>query len=474
MAAEPQGMREAAPGDGGDRAVRDRVYSHLPLPTRSFAARPAAQLALTAETLDRFAAGALAQYRAALLAGNEVLAMYEINETAERLCHFLSQIAGACGDFTMLEESLNFASAAAIRAVWPMRFPTLASATAYVGNPRALAERVYGDRFGNRPGDGWRYRGRGFVQLTGRSNYREMGKRLGVPLEDDPALACHPDHALTIACESWMAKQLEGERDMNRLADLNKLEALTYRMSGVHSDLDDRRQAFQRAWAVWGEGRAPDRVLETGVLDRGDRGGRVEELNARLKFLGMFEGIVAEAPQHVFTTATYKALRKLQQGRGIALSGVAGADTWSALDEAMERAMRRPMPAVRLRSLLERPPRPAGPIDMAARRLAEVGAWSIALAFFALTFAALYTFALIEPGRLGLSVHWLPLLFAGAVFIGGIAMWLAARLPQAGAGARSGATSTRGGQAKASGSFVAGEEEPVRQGLKQEAADRRP
>ena len=91
-------------------------------------------------------------------------------------------------------------------------FPTLAAAEPYVNQPQKLAEKVYGDRFDNRPGDGWRYRGRGFVQITGRSSYREMGRKLGIPLEDHPELALDPKHALAIACEEVLAAASTGGR----------------------------------------------------------------------------------------------------------------------------------------------------------------------------------------------------------------------------------------------------------------------
>ncbi len=477
-------IASAGPVAGGadDVAVRDRVYASPTAPTETAGVRSQSQsvpaaaphLLITPERLACFAPRALPEYRDALLAGNEVLALYGISETPERLCHFLAQIANQCGQLAVLEEDLNFTSAAGIRSVWPTRFPTLASAESYVQNPRALADRVYGDRFDNRPGDGWRYRGRGFVQLTGRSNYREMGSKLGIPLEDKPDLAANAEHALTIACETWMAQQLAGERDMNRLADLNKLEAMTCRMTGAYTDLDKRRDTFLAAWAIWGEGAPPDRIREANVLERGDRGGRVDELNARLKFLKLFDGIVMEPPQHVFTVATYKALRRLHEGQELALNGVAGGDTWGALNAAMERALRGPSTRSMIRSILKAASTPgeaASAVDLTERRLAEVRGWSITLAFFALAFVALYIFALIEPGRLGRSTIWWPLLFAAAVFVAGVGMWLAARLPAA--RPRRGRTVRTRGWTRpraASGSFVAGEEEPVRQGINLEAA----
>jgi putative chitinase len=434
-------------------------------PTQSARGATGSRLVFTKEALERLAPHALPQYRDALLAGNEVLALYGISESPLRFCHFLGQIASQCGRLSVLEEDMAFTSAMRIRRTWPTRFPAVASAISYLGHPKALADRVYGDRFDNRPGDGWRYRGRGFVLITGRANYRVMGKRLGIPLEDQPDLALDPEHALTIACETWMSKQLAGEREMNRLADLNKLEALSYRMTGGYFDFDDRRNAFREAWAIWGEGDPPDPVLEANVLERGDRGGRVEELNGRLKFLGLFDGITDEPPQHVFTLSTYKALLRLQEGEGIALSGVAGADTWTALDDAIDRSMRGPMARGSFGAKSMWHPRANVGLDVTERRLAEVRGWSIALAFFALAFVALYTFALIEPGRLGISAYWTPLLFAGVVFVGGLAMWLAARLPPA----RQRRGSLMRSQS-ASGSFVVGEEEPVRQGLNLEGA----
>jgi putative chitinase len=428
------------------------------------------KLIVDADRIAEFARNALPQYKQAFLSGKEMLTRYGIDQTPLRLCHFLGQIGNECGRLTILEENMTYRSAQRLRAVWPSRFPTLAAAEPYVNNPQKLAEKVYGGRFDNRPGDGWRYRGRGLVQITGRSSYREMGKKLGIDLENNPDLATDPKHALAIACETWAGKALAGERDMNKLADANKLEAMTYRINGGYTNIDDRRDAFEEAWEIWGSGKAPRRVLEPDTLDRGDRSGRVDELNARLGELGLFDGITATRPTQVYNQSTYKAVRVLQEGSGLNPTGVVGNDTWTALEKALDRgpsATRSRAPS-RGPGGAEASPQPRR--DPLASRLKEIRAWSIALALLAVAFVAGYIFALTNPT--GNTPLWMPLVFSGMVFVTGLAMWLAARvqpgwnLDTPATPPTRAATRSAGGEAmgEASGSFVPDEEEPVRMG----------
>lgn len=427
------------------------------------------KLVIDAARIADFARNALPQYRQAFLSGNEMLTRYGINQTPLRLCHFLGQIGNECGRLTIIEENMTYRSAQRLRAVWPTRFPTLAAAEPYVNNPQKLAEKVYGGRFDNRPGDGWRYRGRGLVQITGRSSYREMGQKLGIDLENDPDLAVDPKHALAIACETWAGKAMPGERDMNKLADANKLEAMTYRINGGFTNIEDRRDAFEEAWNVWGTGKPPRRTLETDTLDRGDRSGRVEELNTRLAELGMFEGITATRPTQVYNMSTYKAVRALQQETSLNQTGVCGLETWAALEKVIDRG-----PAATRG--MSRSPTPAGRHaddaaarpDSLSRRLREIRAWSIALALLSVAFVTGYIFALTNPT--GNTPLWMPLIFAALAFVTGLALFLAARVQPGwgieGSAVAPGRAATRsaGRAAAATGGFVPDEDEPVRFG----------
>jgi putative chitinase len=113
------------------------------------------------------------------------------------IAHVMAQISHECGAGTAVIENLNY-SAARMTQVWPSRFSTTASATPYAHNPRALANKVYNGRMGNRPGsdDGWNFRGRGAVQTTGRDGYRRLAAATGLGVVAYPDLVNDPRHFL--------------------------------------------------------------------------------------------------------------------------------------------------------------------------------------------------------------------------------------------------------------------------------------
>ena len=159
-----------------------------------------------------------------------------------RLANWFGQMAHETGGFTKFTESLTYSSASRIRAVWPSRFPTDASAKPFVRNAQGLANRVYNGRMGNtRPNDGWTFRGRGIIHLTGRSMYELYGPRVGIDLVSNPDRAADPDVAVPVAIFYWNDKRL------NHLADADNRREITRRINGGFNGLDDRLRRTTRA-----------------------------------------------------------------------------------------------------------------------------------------------------------------------------------------------------------------------------------
>lgn len=123
---------------------------------------------------------------------------------------WLREILHESGMLSRLEEGLNY-SAERLMQVWPTRFPTLESAQPYARNGMVLANKVYGGRMGNvDPGDGFKYRGRGLMMVTGRDNYRALGKIMGLDLEGNPDLLAQPVYALLAAIAWWEGNVPDG------------------------------------------------------------------------------------------------------------------------------------------------------------------------------------------------------------------------------------------------------------------------
>ena len=154
---------------------------------------------------------------------NRAAARWKINSRL-RLAAFLAQIGHESGHLRVLVENLNYSAEALVR-TWPSRF-TAQTAPAYARQPEKIANRVYGGRMGNGPessGDGWRYRGRGLIQLTGRDNYRAAGAALGLPLEEKPDLLEQGDHAAHSAAWWWAKHGLNELADAGRIQDIGSI-----------------------------------------------------------------------------------------------------------------------------------------------------------------------------------------------------------------------------------------------------------
>lgn len=168
----------------------------------------------------------------------------------ERIASFLAQIGHESGQFNVLEEALSY-SAARLMKVWPKRFPTLAIAQKYERNPEKLANFVYANRIGNGPessGDGYRFRGRGLIQLTGRSNYASASQALGIDLVAHPERLTEPAIAAMSAAWFWATRGLnELADDQTDDNDLEDFTTITKRINGGTVGLKERFDLFKAA-----------------------------------------------------------------------------------------------------------------------------------------------------------------------------------------------------------------------------------
>lgn len=177
----------------------------------------------------------------------ETFERYNIN-TAKRQASFIGQCMHESGGFKLLEENLNY-SAKALMATWPSRFPNEEVANQYARNPEKIANKVYGGRMGNgteETGEGWKYRGRGIKQLTGKDNYERCGSGLGVDLVSKPDLLLEPRYAALSAGWFW------NKHNLNDLADKADIETMTKRINGGLLGLDARKAAIAKAEYILG------------------------------------------------------------------------------------------------------------------------------------------------------------------------------------------------------------------------------
>jgi putative chitinase len=180
----------------------------------------------------------------------QALPDYDIN-TPQRVAAFIAQCAHESGGFRALKENLNY-KAVTLRKIFPKYFPDDATANHYASLPNkqeAIANRVYGGRMGNGPeasGDGFRYCGRGLIQLTGKSNYQNFADSIETPVEDIPEYLATFEGAVQSACWFWESNNL------NQWADKGDILTLTKRINGGTIGLDDRIKHYEHALHVVG------------------------------------------------------------------------------------------------------------------------------------------------------------------------------------------------------------------------------
>ena len=169
-------------------------------------------------------------------------------DTPSRMAAFTAQLAHESGQLQRWTENLNYRWER-LRQVFPKYFTSDAQARAFDRKPELIANRVYAGRMGNGPeasGDGWRYRGRGPIQLTGRDNYRACGSAIGVDLVADPELLATPGPGCLAAAWFWTRNGL------NALADAGDFVTITRRINGGLNGLAERRVFWEQAKTVFG------------------------------------------------------------------------------------------------------------------------------------------------------------------------------------------------------------------------------
>lgn len=244
-----------------------------------------------------------------------LLPQWGIN-TQRRVAYFLAQVAHETNGLTVLEENLRY-SAQRLTEVWPSRFPTVTIARAYEYSPEKLANFIYADRLGNGPshsGDGWRYRGRGCKQTTGRWNYERLATRTGLDVVQNPDLVAKFPVALIAACVFW------ADNNLNFFADVGDVTGLTRKVNGGLHGLAERQRYTEAAEIALAMPAQRVRTLRKGAI-----GDDVQILQQALN-REMNVKITGE-----FDANTDRLVRAYQFSRGLVVDGIVGPKTLAAL-----------------------------------------------------------------------------------------------------------------------------------------------
>lgn len=220
----------------------------------------------------------------------ELLPKYNIN-TRNRVAGFISQCAHESRDFTTFHENMNY-TWKALRRVFSRYFPTDAEAQKYHRKPQEIANIVYDDanrinKLGNtEPGDGWRFRGRGLIQLTGRYNFERFGRSIGKTAEEAVEYASTERGAIETACWFW------NEHNLNRFADNDDIRGMSRAINGGTHGLKDRTTRYENAKRILSDFTTPSsnstsKNVSSSIsftpLKRGNRNENVRKIQKALR-----------------------------------------------------------------------------------------------------------------------------------------------------------------------------------------------
>ena len=252
---------------------------------------------------------------------NKAFEKYGIN-TPQRIAGFISQCAHESRDFTRLEENLNYSESALNRVFGRYFGEGKRNAAEYARNPEKIANYVYMDEYrskrgalGNtQDGDGWRFRGKGMKQVTGRNNFTAFGKAFGKTAEEAADWAETKEGALASALWFWDTNNL------NEIADTGDVVKLTKRINGGDIGLSDRQSRYNTAMQAL-TGDMPSRAQFSGTVRIGDRGNNVKLVQEKL-------GLAADG---IFGSGTDAAVKKWQSENGLTADGIVGPKTYAKM-----------------------------------------------------------------------------------------------------------------------------------------------
>lgn len=207
---------------------------------------------ITAQQLKTLAPSARSSYRDAFTNGQVYLDQFGISKTSQRLAHFLAQILHESADLMFQFENLNY-SAERLTKVWPSRFLPKGklNPTEYAFNPQKLANEVYGGRMGNiKATDGFVFRGRGLLQLTGRDGYRNATTILRKTIPTAPDFTTNPDAVISAEWSLAIAAAIWDSKGCNAFADKDDIKLVTKAINGGQIGIAERTEMLKRTKAI--------------------------------------------------------------------------------------------------------------------------------------------------------------------------------------------------------------------------------